>query len=156
MFRLSAGSYSHIGWRPKLEDEEVIVEDINRQYRMDLDFRPHSWFGVFDGHMGSDAAQFASEHLLKNLLAQEDFVRDPVKALEQAFVVTDEQFRKVCEKEGIESGSTAITALIRGAHLFVTNLGDSRAVLSSLGKARPMSIDHKPNMYVHLYSWMGG
>ncbi|CAN0034562.1 unnamed protein product, partial [Scytosiphon promiscuus] len=42
-------------------------------------------------------------------------------------------------------GSTAITAFLRGRRLVVGNVGDSRAVLCSDGRALPMSSDHKPN-----------
>ncbi|CAN0546816.1 unnamed protein product, partial [Ectocarpus sp. 12 AP-2014] len=42
-------------------------------------------------------------------------------------------------------GSTAVTAFVRGRRLVVGNVGDSRAVLCSDGRALPMSSDHKPN-----------
>lgn len=44
-----------------------------------------------------------------------------------------------------EKGSTAITAFIRGGRIVVGNVGDSRAVLCSDGRAAPLSSDHKPN-----------
>lgn len=45
----------------------------------------------------------------------------------------------------VKKGSTAITAFVRGRRLVVGNVGDSRAVLCSEGRALPMSSDHKPN-----------
>lgn len=44
-----------------------------------------------------------------------------------------------------EDGCTAVTALLLGSHLVIGNLGDSRAVLCSGGKAVCLSVDHKPS-----------
>lgn len=48
------------------------------------------------------------------------------------------------EEPGVDSGCTAVVALLRGPELFVANAGDSRCVVSRGGKALDMSIDHKP------------
>lgn len=45
---------------------------------------------------------------------------------------------------GVESGCTANVALIRDDTLYVANIGDSRCVLSRLGQAIELSVDHKP------------
>lgn len=41
-------------------------------------------------------------------------------------------------------GCTAVTGLIVNDYIYVANAGDSRAVLSVNGYAKPMSFDHKP------------
>lgn len=52
---------------------------------------------------------------------------------------------------GEGSGTTAVMALLRGGrHLFVANVGDSRAVLSRRGTALDLSNDHKPEDPVEL------
>ncbi|XP_066995659.2 probable protein phosphatase CG10417 [Anabrus simplex] len=48
------------------------------------------------------------------------------------------------EVPGMDSGCTAVVALLRGRDLYVANAGDSRCVLSHKGKAVDMSVDHKP------------
>ena len=45
----------------------------------------------------------------------------------------------------IQAGCTAVAALMRGTELVVVLAGDSRGVLSRMGKAVPLSTDHKPN-----------
>lgn len=45
---------------------------------------------------------------------------------------------------GVDSGTTAVVALLRKRSLFVANAGDSRCVLCRSGKALDLSVDHKP------------
>ena len=52
-------------------------------------------------------------------------------------------FRKG-EREGFESGSTAVVCVIRDGNVVVANAGDSRCVLCRKGEAYPLSFDHKP------------
>jgi serine/threonine protein phosphatase PrpC len=51
----------------------------------------------------------------------------------EAFLKTDEQFSVKAESEELFSGTTAITAFIRGDKLVVANCGDSRAVMCRKG-----------------------
>ena len=49
-------------------------------------------------------------------------------------------------EKGFRAGSTATTAFLldKGHRLIVANVGDSRAVLASGGKAIEVSVDHEP------------
>lgn len=51
---------------------------------------------------------------------------------------------KESEEPGMDSGCTAVVALLRDRELVVANAGDSRCVLCHEGKAVDLSIDHKP------------
>ena len=44
----------------------------------------------------------------------------------------------------MDSGCTAVVAMLRDNELYVANAGDSRCVLCRDGKALDMSVDHKP------------
>ena len=59
---------------------------------------------------------------------------------------SDELFLKQAEQMQDRSGSTAIIALIIEDMIYVANVGDSRAVLSTGGGGQTveMSKDHKP------------
>ncbi|KAH0747942.1 hypothetical protein KY290_027174 [Solanum tuberosum] len=100
-------------------------------------------FGVFDGHGGPKAAEFAAEHLNKNIMAE--LVRrndeDVVEALKNGYLKTDTEFLS----EEFGGGSCCVTALIRNGDLVVSNAGDCRAVVSRGGIAEALTSDHKPS-----------
>lgn len=57
---------------------------------------------------------------------------------------TEEQVIEPLPEDKIQSGCTAVVAVLKGSDLVVANAGDSRAVLSRAGKAIALSEDHKP------------
>ncbi len=102
------------------------------------------FFGVFDGHSGRRACEYARDNLPRQVHTELSKA-EPDEALRRAFLKTDEEFLKIANKEGLGDGSTAITALVRGRTLWVANAGDARAILVSGSTAIAMSEDHKPN-----------
>ncbi|EKX33147.1 hypothetical protein GUITHDRAFT_156143 [Guillardia theta CCMP2712] len=102
------------------------------------------FFGVFDGHSGKRASQFARDQLAKYLEVDLQQL-GPREALQSAFMKTDASFLQRAEKENLNDGSTAATALLVGRELYVANAGDSRAILCCGQSAIPMSVDHKPD-----------
>ena len=75
---------------------------------------------------------------------QEQFWYDPQRAIITAYEKTDQDI--LSHSDLGRGGSTAVTAiLLNGRHLWVANVGDSRAVLSQGGQAIQMTIDHEPN-----------
>ncbi|KAM1602275.1 hypothetical protein ACFXTI_029099 [Malus domestica] len=100
-------------------------------------------FGIFDGHGGAKAAEFAAENLSKNILDEVarrggDEIEEAVK---HGYLNTDSDFLK----EDFRGGSCCVTALIRNGNLVVSNAGDCRAVLSSGGAAEALTSDHRPS-----------
>lgn len=152
------------GWRTTMEDAHTA--------ELDIDGKKSAFFGVFDGHAGTDVAIYASRHVYRNLSSSELFKGGKYEeALKEAFLKTDADLRTEeghaeCFKirreirkrdddddddmddrdsAGLtESGSTAVTCLMVGRELYCANAGDSRAVLCRDGVAVPLSEDHKP------------
>ena len=60
---------------------------------------PQSYYAVFDGHGGVDAAVYAAAHLHGNMVQHESFENDPAEALKGAFVKTDTDFVHKAERE---------------------------------------------------------
>ncbi len=46
----------------------------------------------------------------------------------------------------VQAGCTACVALITKTEIICANSGDSRCVIASKGKAKDLSIDHKPDL----------
>jgi len=118
------------------------------------------YFGVFDGHGGSQVADLAKEKLHKNILQQyrqkqvQPASRDEkIKAaIKEAFMATDKEILALSERKKFELvGSTCVSAVLHGnpklgtaLRLVIANCGDSRAVLCRAGQAVAVSEDHKP------------
>ncbi|XP_012471628.1 probable protein phosphatase 2C 25 [Gossypium raimondii] len=101
-------------------------------------------FGIFDGHGGAKAAEFAAQKLEKNILDQVITRRDKtavLDAVKQGYLKTDAEFFT----EDNAGGTCCLTALIQNGDLVVSNAGDCRAVLSRSGTAEPLTSDHRPS-----------
>jgi protein phosphatase 1L len=102
-----------------------------------------AFFGIFDGHGGTKASEFAAHNLEKNVL--EEVIRrdesDIEEAVKHGYLKTDSDFLK----EDLNGGSCCVTALIRNGNLVVSNAGDCRAVISRGGVAEVLTSDHKPS-----------
>ncbi|KAH9302417.1 hypothetical protein KI387_014000 [Taxus chinensis] len=164
------GVVSICGGRREMEDAVSVVPSLVAG----ADGVYH-FFGVFDGHGGSQAALHCKERLAE-ALAEEIRSIDTVKeaeweaAMKSCFLKMDVEVAGLCgnasqlTRRGIESqeennivaqveakapetvGSTAVVAVVSSRQIIVANCGDSRAVLSTGGKAIPLSIDHKPEV----------
>mmetsp|Transcript_11097 Transcript_11097/g.25155 ORF Transcript_11097/g.25155 Transcript_11097/m.25155 type:complete len:314 (-) Transcript_11097:203-1144(-) len=161
--KIAFAACSMQGWRTTMEDAHAA--------ELDIDGKKSAFFGVYDGHAGTDVAIYTSQFLHKNLLNCPLFKQGQIEAaLKEAFLTTDSNLltkegMSECEKirreiarrdededeedeEGsihvTDSGSTAVTCLILDRVIYCANAGDSRAVLCRNGTAVELSEDHKP------------
>lgn len=140
-----SGSCSEIGPKSRMEDEHICIDNLVSHLGASVNFpSPGAFYGVFDGHGGSDAACFVKNNILKYVIDDKDFPVDVDKALKSAFLKAD---LALADSPSLDrsSGTTALTALILGRLLLIANAGDCRAVLGKHGRAIELSRDHKPN-----------
>ncbi|XP_045929064.1 protein phosphatase, Mg2+/Mn2+ dependent, 1Lb isoform X2 [Micropterus dolomieu] len=152
--------YSIQGRRDHMEDRfEVLTDIVNKSHP--------SIFGVFDGHGGEAAADYAKAHLTEALRQQlltyerekeRDREKDKEKdekreggglsypsILEQQILNLDREMLDKLSATYNEAGTTCLVALLSDKELTVANVGDSRGVLCDKdGNAIPLSHDHKP------------
>lgn len=57
---------------------------------------PSSYYAVFDGHAGHDAAAYSAAHLHQYLAESKNFTSNPCLALQDAFCKTDALFIEKC------------------------------------------------------------
>ncbi|KAE8658044.1 Protein phosphatase 2C 16 [Hibiscus syriacus] len=120
------------------------------------------FFGVYDGHGGSQVANYCRDRLHSALSEQIEFAKECWsngnathschelwrKAFTNCFVKVDAEVEGQAGHEPVASetvGSTAVVALICSSHIVVANCGDSRAVLCRGKEPMALSVDHKPN-----------
>ncbi|KAH7845530.1 hypothetical protein Vadar_003214 [Vaccinium darrowii] len=140
-----SGSCAEKGPKQYMEDEHLCVDDLLEHLGAAVDFpSPGAFYGVFDGHGGTDAASFIRKNILKFIVEESHFPLCTEKAVKNAFVKADHAFADDSSLD-ISSGTTALTALIFGRTMLIANAGDCRAVMGKRGKAIELSKDHKPN-----------
>ncbi|KAI8636572.1 phosphatase 2C-like domain-containing protein [Parasitella parasitica] len=136
------------GWRLSMEDAHCV--------ELDVGGTTASFFGVYDGHGGSTVAQYTGQTLHHRVIESSYFKeKEYTKALVDAYMKLDAELLKVsfvsddCLDQNFAydpSGCTAVTALVTPDQksIFVANAGDSRSVISTAGKSKALSYDHKP------------
>ncbi|KAH8482696.1 hypothetical protein H0E87_029959 [Populus deltoides] len=143
---IRSGAWADIGFRSSMEDVYICADNFMSDYGLKNAIDgPNSFYGVFDGHGGKHAADFACYHLPRFIAEDEDFPMEVERVVASAFLQTDSAFAKACSLDAaLASGTTALAALVVGRLLVVANAGDCRAVLCRRGNAIDMSNDHKP------------
>ncbi|XP_078448470.1 putative protein phosphatase 2C 25 isoform X1 [Wolffia australiana] len=101
-----------------------------------------TFVGIYDGHGGSEASRFVSDHLLPHLIRlarEEGGVSEGV--IRRAFYETEEGFMGVVRRaRGMRpliaaAGSCCLAGIIWKGTLYAANLGDSRAVVGRVGRS---------------------
>ncbi|XP_054154987.1 serine-rich adhesin for platelets-like [Oppia nitens] len=131
--------------RRKMEDRHVILHDLNKALNLKVS-KLYSYYAIFDGHAGVDAASYLSAHLHHNLVNTQAFADgDIVGAFKEAFSLTDLYYLERSARESRKAGSTALCALLEDRRkLYVTWLGDSQALLVKDGRPIDIMVPHKP------------
>lgn len=168
------GSVSMRGGRPEMEDAVATVprftkipirmltgDHVTDGMSQSLSHLTTHFFGVYDGHGGSQVANYCCERIHLALVEEIENIKDDYANENMWKSTFTSCFQKVDDEVGgkvsrgsngcVEPvapetvGSTAVVALICSSHIIVANCGDSRAVLCHGKEARPLSSDHKPN-----------
>lgn len=65
---------------------------------MAQDLPPQSFFGVYDGHGGVEAAQYAKKHLHVEISRQPSFAANAMQAIHDGYLATDTHFLEKAAK----------------------------------------------------------
>lgn len=140
-----SGSCAEKGPKQYMEDEHICIDNLLESIDEAEGLpSPGAFYGVFDGHGGTDAATYVRKNILKFIVEDSQFPVCLEKAIRNAFVKADNAFADNSSLD-ISSGTTALTALVFGRTMVIANAGDCRAVLGKRGRAIELSKDHKPN-----------
>ncbi|KAI7904261.1 phosphatase 2C-like domain-containing protein [Cokeromyces recurvatus] len=140
--RVMYGSSCMQGWRTNMEDAHTIITSYANTGA--------SFFAVFDGHGGDAVAKYCGTELYKKIMNNAAFDKGRYRdAIRSGYYGIDEDLKKVDNRfDNDTSGCTAlVTLLTKNNVLYVSNAGDSRAIISTRnGKAIPLTQDHKPKL----------
>lgn len=106
-----------------------------------------SYFGIFDGHGGKEASQFAKERLYWKIVEQEDFWSDDhskvLNAIREGFIQCHMEmwnelgtWPKTASGLPSTSGSTATVLFIRKSKAYVGHVGDSGLLIGYDSKSK--------------------
>lgn len=160
--RVSWGYTSVIGRRPEMEDAVAVVPGFMSRTcchvggctapgsRSSGVAAPVHFFGVYDGHGGSEVAQFCAGKMHEVIAEQWDqpsidgfeWQKKWKEAFSSGFKRADDQVTT----EAVASemvGSTAVVAVVSSCQIILSNCGDSRAVLCRRTQTIPLTVDHK-------------
>jgi len=145
-------SYSIQGMRPSMEDRYDA-------YAPHIDDDPMSIFGIFDGHAGSECAEYLSHVLIKTLVQEKisalpDDLEQRKEVIDNIFLSADLAFCNYAKARGIPAGSSALVAMIEREPVTKTprkawfaNAGDSRAVVvRKSGRVKQLNRELSPEL----------
>jgi len=138
------GKFEAIGMRSSMEDVSSVIY-LNKYGCLNPE-KEILYIGVFDGHSGKKTAEYASWQLPKEIISSVASITDIKAAIENAFMNTDEKWRRSSQDDHRDSGSCANICLICPDRYICANIGDTRCVLGRDGTTVPLSFDHKPHL----------
>lgn len=133
-----------------MEDAHVLLDDVNGTLNLPATVPRTSYYGVYDGHGGTHAADMTADLLHRNILSHPSFASGQVEeALKSGFDKTDKTILEKADKERWSHGTTVVVGVIVDNTLYIANTGDSEAVLAQDDGKGLTSIllteKHKPN-----------
>lgn len=75
------------------------------------------------------------------MVSDSNFDMYPEVAYHNAFVITNQQLHARDDIDDTMSGTTGITTLLRGRHIYTANVGDSRALIAERQGAQLVAVD---------------
>lgn len=124
------GVTSEQGSRKTMEDQHAMVGEAV------------PFFAVYDGHGGTQCAEFLRDNLHTLILNHPDVMTEPEKVIREGIAKAERLFLTKCANEKIESGSTCAVALIVDDTLVTGNVGDTEIVLCRAGSPLVLSTKH--------------
>lgn len=125
--------------------EIAIVSEVGRRavmedtYFVDDNLAGEGWLfgGIYDGHAGGFAARYAAGRLHKIFINQLMVGVLPQQAFIHSYEMTSE------ELSNQDSGTTAVTFLVKKESIFTANVGDARAIVIGQQGLSQLTVDHR-------------
>mmetsp|Transcript_17918 Transcript_17918/g.58305 ORF Transcript_17918/g.58305 Transcript_17918/m.58305 type:complete len:380 (-) Transcript_17918:1403-2542(-) len=131
-YRFRWAAASQRGYYPSQADK---ANQDSFAVHIDMNGTGKHWFAVYDGHgpVGEKCSSFACEHVAKEFSKALKDGADARTALSTSHVKTNKMLAANSSIDDQQSGTTAITLYMDGRDLLISNVGDSRVMLGSVG-----------------------
>ncbi|KAH6782973.1 HYPERSENSITIVE TO ABA1 [Perilla frutescens var. hirtella] len=162
------GVTSVCGRRPEMEDAvatlprilKIPIQMLGGDHETTcLSHLTGHFFGVYDGHGGSQVAHYCRDRLHSALNEELEAATNDItessnceekwrRVFTKCFLKVDDEIGGKASLEPLAPetvGSTAVVVVVCSSHIIVANCGDSRAVLYRGKESMALSVDHKPN-----------
>jgi protein phosphatase PTC1 len=129
----------------KRNEDRWIIDNHNTRY---------DFFGIFDGHCGSQVAEYLQKRTVNTILRNIELGHKMKRALIEAFTQIEtriclhqELLKLFGSQRQAATGSCALLVAVdkKKRIVYTANVGDSRAVLVQDNTERPLTHDHKPD-----------
>ena len=136
------------------EDRVSIIINMNKPKDYNKGRWPKiSFFGIYDGHGGEGCSEYLRDNLHKLICNNEYFPENVSEAIKLGISKAEQDFLNNYalsqNKEEIidKSGSCAIIIILVDTNIYISNVGDSRCLLSMNNGNKYVEVtrDHKPN-----------
>ncbi|XWS69936.1 hypothetical protein CRYUN_Cryun03dG0006100 [Craigia yunnanensis] len=156
------GFTSVIGRRREMEDAIAVIPAFMSRTcdhvggctapgsRTSAEISPIHFFGVYDGHGGSQVAKFCAERMHGVIAEEWDMVESSgwqgkwEVAFSNSFEKADNEVLTTAAAPEMV-GSTAVVVVLSGCQIITSNCGDSRAVLCRGTETISLTVDQKPD-----------
>ncbi|EGR29805.1 protein phosphatase 2c, putative [Ichthyophthirius multifiliis] len=141
------------------EDRVSIILSVSKPSNKQTEYwAKTSFFAIYDGHGGSNCADYLRDNLHLFIIKDDFFPENPIEAIKRGIYYAEQSFLKMAEETNDRSGSCAIILLIMDDMAYVANIGDSRAILSMKNGQiiSNLSQDHKPEFEKERIEAAGG
>jgi protein phosphatase len=134
---------SHKGWVRSNNEDRIMVKDFSAGQNNEHGFAAVLCDGVGGHQSGEVAAHIGVETVIQQISESQQF-NDPLKLLKNALTSANAAIiNAYADKPGQEGmASTCVAILLIENHLYLANLGDSRAYLLREGKLHQLNHDH--------------
>lgn len=143
--KLQVGEAHRQGNRDTMEDAHIVdahyYDDYHKFDIVATKTRPFALFGVLDGHGGGFASRFMAQSLHHGIRERLMRRMHPVKAIGLAHMRAECDYFDMFPNK--DDGSTAVLVMLetRNGRMWISNVGDSRAILCRNKRAFPLTKD---------------
>ena len=132
--------WEDIGGRPYMEDRMAYDTSLPHEF---------SYFGVYDGHGGSEVSNYLQAHMgnviKKHILRSFNSSSNYNDVSNILFESIREIVHNIPISISMDTGSTAVVMLKRKKNVWLANIGDSRAIMNNGHNCIDLTKDHKPD-----------